>query len=194
MGRFKRGHGAARLRLPLRFRFRRWLRLGRCGDLRRKDRRDLGVRGGIKVDAVPLIKVGRDFVRIVDDDADAACAQVLRHRRDIGGPRRLGAEEAQIVGAGLQDDDVGAFGTAAARRLSMPAVTSPLTPAIGDGGVDAFLAQQRLQLRRIAFCAPTPKPVVLLAPMATMLSADAASGVAATRAAASAKARMKFID
>src|SRR6266446_5749531 len=65
---------------------RRWL-FGRglyCrGYLRRQGCRYFGMRGGVKVDAVPLIKIPRHRIRIVDDDADAAGVQPLLHRLDI---------------------------------------------------------------------------------------------------------------
>ena len=66
------------------------------GELRCKRGSDFGVGGCVEVDTVPLIEVGRKFLRIIDDDADASCTKVIRYRRNIGGATFLGSKEAEI--------------------------------------------------------------------------------------------------
>ena len=101
-----------------------------CGDLRGQRRRDPGMGGGIKVDVVPLIEVRRDVRRVVDDDTDAASAQPRLHRRDIGARRSLVPKKRRSLAPGCRMTMSVPLGTTPSRRLNMPAVTSPFTPAL----------------------------------------------------------------
>jgi hypothetical protein len=97
------------------------MRHGLCSDLVGKLGGDLGMGRRIKMDVVPLIKVGRDL-RVKYDDADAAGAQPLHHRRYVGGALLLRETKAEIVGPRLQDDDVGTLGHRAVDALKHGAI------------------------------------------------------------------------
>ena len=145
--------------------------------------------GSVEVDTVPLIEIGRKFLRIIDDDADASCTKFIHYRRNIGGAMFLGSEEAEIVAARLQDHNVSALGHGRVEAAQHAGRDIAGDASIGDVGLDPSLAQQRLQSGGIGISNPTPQPAVLLAPIATMLTGAASTTEETIRAAVSSKAR-----
>ena len=55
----------------------RRLRIRWSHDLNCKPRRNFGMRLGVEMNAVPLVGVRRDWIRVIDNDADAALLQPL---------------------------------------------------------------------------------------------------------------------
>ena len=94
----------------------------------------------IKMDVLPLIKVGRDL-RVKYDDANVACAQPLHYCRYVGGPLLLRETKAEIVGPRLQDDDVGTLGHRAVDALKHAGGCDAEDPGVDDVGRNGLHAQ-----------------------------------------------------
>ena len=81
-------------------RLRNWpgkrLRESLCRDRVGELGRDLGMGRSIKMNVVPLIKIGGDL-RVKDDDPDVACAQPFHHSRDVGCALLFRETKAKIV-------------------------------------------------------------------------------------------------
>ena len=86
------------------------------------------------------------------EHARARGAQLRQHRVEIGARlRRIDAAQ-HVVGAQLQDDEVGPSASAQSRRASPPAVVSPETPA------SITLASTPARLRARSSCGAKPWP------------------------------------
>ena len=124
------------------------LRDSLCRDLVGELGRDLGMGRSIKMNVVPLIKIGGDL-RVKDDDPDVACAQPFHHSRDVGCALLFRETKAEIVAARLQDDDVGALGHRAIEPAQHAHGGVAGNPGVGNLGEDSLRAQKDLQPRGI---------------------------------------------
>src|ERR1700688_1074821 len=116
-------------------------------DLRRQRLRELAMGCSGKMDPVPLQEIPR-YHWVENNDADMTPLQLTNDGRNISGALVLRPEETEIIGARLQDDDIGLVGNIAIDAAEHAGGSITDDAGTGDRSIDAALLEDGLQSRR----------------------------------------------